>query len=134
MKNDLTATTTFLQKALSSQISSKELRAEDCAFTDSELSDICLVRLQRGILLLKEGKLNSIDIYDLFLACIIDIAPQTSEADGDVLMPEAIRSLTESMYREPQRYIYNMVSHQMIDSHTIKFILMAIFPLGKSFL
>lgn len=132
-EDDLTATTTFLQEALSSQISNKELRADDSVFTDSELSDICLVRLQRGIALLKEGKLNSIDIYDLFWACIKDIAPQASEVDGDILMPGAIRSLTESMYREPQRYIYNMVSHQMIDSHTIKFIFNSDIPFRKIF-
>lgn len=132
-EDDLTATTAFLQKVLSSQISNKELRADDCVFTDSELSDICLIRLQRGIALFKEGKLNPIDIYDLFLACIKDIAPKTSEADGYILMPEAIRSLTESMYREPQRYIYNMVSHQMIDSHTIKFIFNSDIPFRKIF-
>lgn len=131
--SDINASSVFMHQMLFYQLSENQIKAEDCVFTDKELQKICLWRLKEGLDDFKEKKITGSDILYLTLSCVDDADPSDSGSYGFTIIPEAKKLLEQSIWENPNEYLFKVITHKKANGNNIQFYINEDNPFGKIF-
>lgn len=129
--SDINASSVFLHQILFYQLSENKIKAEDCVFTDKELKKISLWRLKEGLYYLKGKKITGSDVLYLTLSCVDDADPSDSGSYGFTIIPEAKKMLEQSIWENPNEYLFNVITHKKANGNCIQFYMNEDSPFSK---